>query len=222
MLLLELDPPFDKRDVQLARRRQAKVWHPDLAPPGKRIEHERHLKAINEAADQLERLAEDLARRHGQPQRRESERRGRAQAREPRRDGATTRPQQRRRAAETDRATHDPFGSQMPDHSVVHRYARCLSYPEWGVGDGRGHLLHGRRRRRPAMGAGALRARHPHRAGRLAAVRRLQQARPRRRPRPAFRHRRRSTRSPRATSRSPPSASSTPATPTRATPRSCA
>ena len=22
----------------------------------------------------------------------------------------------------------------MPDHSVVHRYARCLAYPEWGVG----------------------------------------------------------------------------------------
>ena len=22
----------------------------------------------------------------------------------------------------------------MPDHSVVHRYARCMSYPEWGVG----------------------------------------------------------------------------------------
>jgi tetratricopeptide (TPR) repeat protein len=22
----------------------------------------------------------------------------------------------------------------VPDHSVVHRYARCLSYPEWGVG----------------------------------------------------------------------------------------
>ena len=22
----------------------------------------------------------------------------------------------------------------MPDHSVVHRYARCVSYPEWGVG----------------------------------------------------------------------------------------
>ncbi len=22
----------------------------------------------------------------------------------------------------------------MPDHSVVHRYARCQSYPEWGVG----------------------------------------------------------------------------------------
>ena len=22
----------------------------------------------------------------------------------------------------------------MPDHSVVHRYARCVTYPEWGVG----------------------------------------------------------------------------------------
>src|SRR5918997_85808 len=58
LLLLELEPPFAKRDVQLARRRQAKVWHPDIAPPGKQLEHERHLKAINEAADQLESLAE--------------------------------------------------------------------------------------------------------------------------------------------------------------------
>ena len=58
LLLLELEPPFDKRDVQEARRRMAKRWHPDIAPPGKQIEHERHLKAVNEAADQLERLAE--------------------------------------------------------------------------------------------------------------------------------------------------------------------
>ena len=58
ILLLELEPPFDKRAVQLARRRMAKLWHPDLAPPGKQLEHERHLKAINEAADQLEQLAE--------------------------------------------------------------------------------------------------------------------------------------------------------------------
>src|SRR5204863_5679335 len=41
---------------------------------------------------------------------------------------------ERQRAQETDRRTHDPFGSQMPDHSVVHRYARCVTYPEWGVG----------------------------------------------------------------------------------------
>src|SRR5213596_1937393 len=58
ILLLELEPPFGKREVQLARRRLAKIWHPDLAPPGKQFEHERHLKAINEAADQLESLAE--------------------------------------------------------------------------------------------------------------------------------------------------------------------
>src|ERR1700757_1318947 len=58
MLLLELEAPFDKRDVQLARRRMAKRWHPDIAPVGRQFEHERHLKAINLAADQLERLAE--------------------------------------------------------------------------------------------------------------------------------------------------------------------
>src|SRR6201984_1959616 len=58
MLLLELEAPFDKRKVQLARRRMAKRWHPDLAPQGRQFEHERHLKAINEAADELERIAE--------------------------------------------------------------------------------------------------------------------------------------------------------------------
>ena len=42
--------------------------------------------------------------------------------------------EQRERARAEDRAKHDPFGSRVPDHSVVHRYARCLSYPEWGVG----------------------------------------------------------------------------------------
>ena len=42
--------------------------------------------------------------------------------------------EQRAREASADRAKHDPFGSRVPDHSVVHRYARCLSYPEWGVG----------------------------------------------------------------------------------------
>src|SRR5205085_11035415 len=42
--------------------------------------------------------------------------------------------EQRARASEEERARHDPFGSRVPDHSVVHRYARCLSYPEWGVG----------------------------------------------------------------------------------------
>ena len=60
MLLLELEAPFDQRAVQLARRRLAKQWHPDIAPPGRQHEHQRHLQAINEAADQLEQLAETL------------------------------------------------------------------------------------------------------------------------------------------------------------------
>src|SRR6185436_3665444 len=108
ILLLEIEPPFDKRDVQLARRKLAKVWHPDIAPPGRQHEHERHLKAINEAADTLEHRAEEGARNYAE--------------------------EQRRRAENADREKHDPFASRVPDHSVVHRYARCLSYPEWGVG----------------------------------------------------------------------------------------
>jgi len=39
LVLLELEPPFDQREVQLARRRMAKRWHPDIAPPGRRHEH---------------------------------------------------------------------------------------------------------------------------------------------------------------------------------------
>src|SRR3954462_7135485 len=133
VLLLEIEPPFDKRAIQLARRRLAKQWHPDIAPPGKQLEHERHLKAINEAADTLEALAEES--RGGRvtknavkvsaaaARKRRAEEGARAYAEE-----------QRRRAQDADRAQHDPFGSRVPDHSVVHRYARCLSYPEWGVG----------------------------------------------------------------------------------------
>src|SRR5215212_3365469 len=133
VLLLEIQPPFDKRDIQLARRRQAKRWHPDIAPPGKQVQHERHLKAVNEAADQLEQLAEES--RGGSvsanavkvsaaaARKRRAEEGARAYAEE-----------QRQRAQAADAAKHDPFGSRVPDHSVVHRYARCLSYPEWGVG----------------------------------------------------------------------------------------
>ena len=42
---------------------------------------------------------------------------------------------------------YDPFGSRVPDHSVVHRYARCESYPEWGVGTVAGIYFTGERRR---------------------------------------------------------------------------
>src|SRR6202167_4591357 len=133
LLLLELEPPFTKRDVQLARRRMAKRWHPDVAPQGRQFEHERHLKAINEAADQLERLAEgsrggkvtaNAVKVSAAAARREREEAGRR----------AYEAEQRARSAAKDRAENDPFGSRVPDHSVVHRYARCISYPEWGVG----------------------------------------------------------------------------------------
>ena len=133
LLLLELEAPFNKRDVQLARRRMAKRWHPDVAPAGRQFEHERHLKAINEAADQLERLAEgsrgervtaNAVKVSAAAARREREEAGRR----------AYEAEQRARERAKEKAEHDPFGARVPDHSVVHRYARCVSYPEWGVG----------------------------------------------------------------------------------------
>jgi tetratricopeptide (TPR) repeat protein len=133
LLLLELEPPFDKRDVQMARRRMAKRWHPDIAPPGKQHEHERHLKAINEAADQLESLAENS---RGGKVSRNAVKVSAAAARAARAEEGRRAYEAEQRARENaaDRAKNDPFGARVPDHSVVHKYARCLSYPEWGVG----------------------------------------------------------------------------------------
>jgi hypothetical protein len=133
LLLLELEAPFNKRDVQLARRKMAKRWHPDVAPAGRQFEHERHLKAINEAADQLERLAEGS---RGGNVSRNAVRVSAAAARREREEAGRRayEAEQRARASATERAKHDPFASRVPDHSVVHRYARCISYPEWGVG----------------------------------------------------------------------------------------
>ncbi len=133
LLLLELEAPFDQRDVQLARRRMAKRWHPDIAPPGRQREHQRHLQAINEAADQLEQLAETS---RGGRVTRTAVKVSAAAARKARAEAgrrAYEAEQRERRSAE-ERAKHDPFGSRVPDHSVVHRYARCVAYPEWGVG----------------------------------------------------------------------------------------
>ncbi|HEV7585512.1 MAG TPA: tetratricopeptide repeat protein [Solirubrobacteraceae bacterium] len=133
LLLLELEAPFEKRDVQLARRRMAKRWHPDVAPAGRQFEHERHLKAINEAADQLERLAEGS--RGGRVSRNAVKVSAAAARREREEAGRRAyEAEQRAREHAQDRAKNDPFASRVPDHSVVHRYARCQSYPEWGVG----------------------------------------------------------------------------------------
>src|SRR5688572_10696742 len=132
-LLLEIEPPFDKPDIQLVRRRPAKRWPPDIAPPGRQLHHERHLKAVNEAADQLEQLAEES--RGGRVTRTAAKVSAAAARKRRAEEGARAyAEEQRQRAAAADQARHDPFGSRVPDHSVVHRYARCLSYPEWGVG----------------------------------------------------------------------------------------
>src|ERR1700760_3227009 len=133
LLLLELEAPFDQRAVQLARRRMAKRWHPDIAPPGRQHEHQRHLQAINEAADQLQQLAETS---HGGRVSRNAVKVSAAAARKAREEEGRRayEAEQRARAAEEDRQKYDPFGSRVPAHSVVHRYARCVAYPEWGVG----------------------------------------------------------------------------------------
>src|SRR5438067_7606257 len=129
LLLLELQAPFDKRDVQLARRRMAKRWHPDLAPQGRQYEHERHLKAINQAADQLERLAEGSRGGHVS---RNAVRASAAAARREREEAGRRayEAEQRARAQAQGRGTHHPSASRAPDHAALHRYARCLPYPE--------------------------------------------------------------------------------------------
>jgi tetratricopeptide (TPR) repeat protein len=121
--LLELEPPSNLRDIQLARRKLAKRWHPDRAAPDQRIVHERQMKSVNEAADLLElraeadgpitrmdvRVAADAARRA----RAEAGRRAYEAAQA---DGAAT-----------------AAGAQ-PERSIVYRYVRSATYPEWGVG----------------------------------------------------------------------------------------
>ena len=116
LLLLELQAPFDKRDVQLARRKMAKRWHPDVAPTGRQFEHERHLKAINEAADQLESLAEGS---RGGRISRNAVRASAAAARRAREEAGRRAYEAERRAREqaAEQAEHDPFASRVPDHS---------------------------------------------------------------------------------------------------------
>ncbi len=132
-MLLELEAPFGLEDVQLARKKMAKRWHPDIAPPGKRQAHEDHLKVLNKAADDLESLLETMPKGSitANALRASAEAARKRRAEEGRR---AYEEQQRQREHEADRAQNDPFHSQVPDHSVVYRYARCNAYPEWGVG----------------------------------------------------------------------------------------
>ncbi len=132
-MLLELEAPFGLDDVQQARKKMAKRWHPDIAPPGKRQAHEDHIKVLNKAADDLESLLATMPKGSitANAMRASAEAARRRRAEEGRRAY-----EEAQRAAEqrADRAKNDPFGAQVPDHSVVYRYARCNAYPEWGVG----------------------------------------------------------------------------------------
>jgi tetratricopeptide (TPR) repeat protein len=132
-LLLELEAPFGLDEVHQARKTMAKRWHPDIAPPGKRQAHEDHLKVLNQAADELESLLESMPQgslsANALQASAEAARKRRAE------EGRRAYEQQQAEAAmNKDREKHDPFHSQLPDHSVVYRYARCNAYPEWGVG----------------------------------------------------------------------------------------
>src|SRR5436853_6925015 len=119
LLLLELEAPFEQRDVQLARRRMAKRWHPDIAPPSRRHEHQRHLQAINEAADQLEQLAETS---RGGRVTRNAVKVSAAATRKAREEAGRRayEEEQRARAADEERQKHDPFGSRVPARAAVH------------------------------------------------------------------------------------------------------
>lgn len=132
-MLLELEAPFEIEDVQKAKKKMAKRWHPDIAPPGKRQAHEDHLKVLNKAADDLESLLETMPRGSitANAMRASAEAARKRRADEGRRAYEEA---QRQAAQNEDRDKHDPFHSQLPDHSVVYRYARCNAYPEWGVG----------------------------------------------------------------------------------------
>src|SRR5918912_4041032 len=112
MLLLELEAPFDQRTVQLARRRMAKRWHPDIAPAGRQHEHQRHLQAINEAADQLESLAETS---RGGRVSRNAVKVSAAAARAARAEAGRRayEAEQRARQQAAERQRHDPFGDRI-------------------------------------------------------------------------------------------------------------
>ena len=163
LLLLELEPPFDQRTVQLARRRMAKRWHPDIAPPGRQHEHQRHLQAINEAADQLEQLAE-------------SSRGGKVSRNAVKVSAAATRKaraEEGRRAYEAEQRQRTAGRGAPEARPVRLARPRPLGRPPLRPlhvlsGMGRRHrdrdLLLGRRGRRPAVGPGEVRGRRPDRS----------------------------------------------------------
>ena len=107
---------------------------PTSRPPGRQFEHERHLKAINEAADQLERLAEGSRGGQRLAQRRQGQRRGRP----PRARGG--RPARLRGRAARARPRQGPRRNTTRSAAACPTTRSCTAtraaspIPEWGVG----------------------------------------------------------------------------------------
>ena len=128
---------------------------PTSRPPGRQHEHERHLKAINEAADELERIAEDSRGGQRQPQRGEGQRGRGAQGARGGRPAGVRGGAARARGGRGARARTTRSARACPTtRSSTATPAACPT-PSGGSA-GRGHLLHRRRRRRPAVGSRAV------------------------------------------------------------------
>jgi tetratricopeptide (TPR) repeat protein len=121
--LLELEPPADLRDIQLARRKLAKRWHPDRASAAQRHVHERQMKSINSAADLLETRVNDA---------------GPITAMDVRVSADVYREQQREAGERAYQAAQEEPKTRRAgtsaERSIVYRYVRSASFPEWGVG----------------------------------------------------------------------------------------
>jgi curved DNA-binding protein CbpA len=124
--ILELGaPPYETGRIRAARRRLAKQWHPDKAPPAQRVVHENHMVAVNRAADLLFERAEEAGGSIGASHVAAARQAARAE---------------QRAAGERAARAEDPAPrggrrrTRAPERSVVHSYARSESHPEWGVG----------------------------------------------------------------------------------------
>ena len=121
--LLELTLPAELKDIQLARRNMAKLWHPDRAAPSQRHVHDRQMKSINSAADLLETRVNDAGPITQMDVRVSADiwRQQQAEAGERAYEAAQQEPETRRAGTSAER-------------SIVYRYVRSASFPEWGVG----------------------------------------------------------------------------------------
>src|SRR3954465_5915683 len=125
--LLELEPPASLRDIQLARRALAKRWHPDRAAPDQRIVHERQMKSVNSAADLLTRRVEADGPITGM---------GVSVSADAARGAAAEAGQRAYEAAQRRGGAGAGAGSvgAEAERSIVYRYVRSATYPEWGGG----------------------------------------------------------------------------------------